>query len=114
MGITGLTSQFSGINEALPIAQYFLICRELGEAPKWPGNLASYHRVENMSYAPSIAGMTVLAASQGDCKNQAFKHCNGDVVVWRFLWNHFGQSFKVPLGALETLTEDTPSMNLAE
>ncbi|KAB8070649.1 hypothetical protein BDV29DRAFT_193889 [Aspergillus leporis] len=26
-----------GINEAIPIAQYFLICREIGEIPKWPG-----------------------------------------------------------------------------
>ncbi|KGO44678.1 hypothetical protein PEX1_040960 [Penicillium expansum] len=82
MGIIGYTPQFNGMNEVIPLAQYFLICRELGETPKWPGNLRNYHRVEDQSYAPSIADLTVWATTQEHCKDEAFNHTNGDVIFY--------------------------------
>ncbi|PLB48513.1 nucleoside-diphosphate-sugar epimerase GsfE [Aspergillus steynii IBT 23096] len=114
VGILGFTPQFGGINEAIPIAQYFLVCRELGTTPRWPGTLESYNRVEDMSYAPSIASLTVWAATQDHCGNEAFNHINGSVIVWRFLWNMFSQYFGVALDSQETPTEETAPMDMAE
>ncbi|KAJ5489905.1 hypothetical protein N7453_010730 [Penicillium expansum] len=113
MGIIGYASQYIGINEALPIAQYFLICRELGVPPKWPGSLNGYLRVENQSYAPSIADLTVWAATQECCKDEAFNHVNGDVIVWKFLWHFLADYFKTPLGSSEP-TETTEPMDMLE
>ena len=86
------------MNEALPIAQYFLICRELNQPAQWPGTYNGYHQVEGQCYAPSIADMHVWAATHDHCKNQAFNHGNGDAVVWRFLWTLFSEYFGVEIG----------------
>jgi len=97
MGIIDYTPHFNGMNEIIPIAQYFLICRELGETPKWPGNLSNYHRIEDQSYAPSIADLTVWATTQDHCKDEAFHHTNGDLILFKFLWNHLAKYFKVEI-----------------
>ncbi|KAI9041418.1 SDR family oxidoreductase [Aspergillus affinis] len=114
MAIIGYSCQYLGINETLPIAQYFLIHRELGEAPRWPGNLDSYHRVENQSYAPGIADLTIWAATQSHCRNEAFNHVNGDVIVWKFLWHLLAQYFQVPMDKFEEPTEATQPIDLVE
>ncbi|CAK44055.1 hypothetical protein M747DRAFT_357323 [Aspergillus niger ATCC 13496] len=103
-----------GINETLPLAQYFLICRELGDAPRWPGNLQSYHRVEKQSSAPGIANLTVWAATQPHCKNEVFNHDDGDVIVWKFLWHLLASYFQAPMDKFEAPTETTQSFDLAE
>ncbi|KAH8426308.1 SDR family oxidoreductase [Aspergillus melleus] len=114
-GIFGFTPQFLGMNEALPIAQYFLICRELGQSPKWPGSFNGYHQVEGQCYAPSIADMHVWAATRDNCRDQAFNHGNGDAVVWRFLWSLFGDYFGNPMDPSEAPTENGPrQLSLAE
>ncbi|KAL4878718.1 hypothetical protein BJY04DRAFT_220785 [Aspergillus karnatakaensis] len=98
-GIIGYTPQFSGMNEALPLAQYFLICRERNEPPVFPGNYAGWHQVEMQSYAPSIADMSIWASATPAARNQAFNHGNGDPVIWRFLWEYLVQYF-YPLGVV--------------
>ncbi|KAL4964290.1 SDR family oxidoreductase [Aspergillus stella-maris] len=96
-GIVGFTNQFSGMNEALLIAQYFLICRELGHSAQWPGNYNGWHQVEGQSYAPSLADMHVWAATSEQACDQAFNHGNGDAIVWRFLWTLFGRYYGVEI-----------------
>ncbi|KAJ6009000.1 nucleoside-diphosphate-sugar epimerase GsfE [Penicillium canescens] len=85
----------AGINEAVPIAQYFLICRELGEEPKWPGNLNTYHYSQDMSYSPGIADLTIFATTRDHCKDEAFNHVNGDASVGKFLWQRLGEYFNM-------------------
>ncbi|KAE8370812.1 hypothetical protein BDV27DRAFT_164979 [Aspergillus caelatus] len=114
MGIIGFSWQYLGINETLPIAQYFLICRELGEVPRWPGNLHSWYRVENQSFAPGIADLTIWAATQDKCKDEAFNHVNDDVIVWKFLWYLLADYFKVPMDKFEPPTEETKPMDMEE
>ncbi|KAI9037295.1 SDR family oxidoreductase [Aspergillus affinis] len=94
-GIVGFTPQFAGMNEAVPIAQYFLICRELGEEPKWPGSLNTYHSPQGMSYSPGIADLTIFATTRDHCKDEAFNHVNGDVLVSKFLWQRLGEHFNM-------------------
>ena len=93
---------------------YFLICRELGEAPHWPGSLTSYHRVEKQSHAPGIADLTVWAATQPQCKDQAFNHDDGDVIVWKFLWHMLADYFKAPMDKYEHPTATTKPMDMGE
>ncbi|KAJ6113426.1 hypothetical protein N7523_006743 [Penicillium sp. IBT 18751x] len=115
MGIIGFTPQFNGMNEAILLAQYFLICRELGESPVWPGNLRNFHRAEHQCYAPSIADLTVWATTHDNCQDKAFNHSNGDVIVFKFLWTHLAKYFNVRLPPSPTASaRDEPAVNLAE
>ncbi|KAJ5326862.1 uncharacterized protein MYU51_001541 [Penicillium brevicompactum] len=114
MGIIGFSWQYLGINETLPIAQYFLVCRELGEAPRWPGNLDTWLRSETQSFAPGIADLTIWAATQDACKDEAFNHVNGDVIVWKFLWYMLADYFKAPMTNFEPPTEETKTIDMAE
>ncbi|KAJ5210860.1 hypothetical protein N7491_010673 [Penicillium cf. griseofulvum] len=118
MGIIGYTPQckyLSGMNEVVPLAQYFLICRELGETPKWPGNLRNYHRVEDQSYAPSIADLTVWATTQDHCKDEAFNHTNGDVIMFKFLWTYLANHFKVDVPSYSGMPDrDEPELDMME
>ncbi|KAL4964291.1 SDR family oxidoreductase [Aspergillus stella-maris] len=114
MAIIGYSCQYLGINETLPLAQYFLICRELGEAPRWPGTLESYHRVEKQSSAPGIANLTLWAATNPQCKNEAFNHDDGDVIVWMFLWHLLAKYFQVPMDRFEPPTAATEPFDLGE
>ncbi|KAL4885959.1 hypothetical protein BJY04DRAFT_214152 [Aspergillus karnatakaensis] len=118
-GIIGFTPQFSGINSALCLAQYFLISRELRVCPRWPGNYNGWHQVEGESYAPSVADMHVWAATTESAKDQAFNHGNGDTVAWRFLWTLFAEYFGVSIAGAEpdapgSSGKQQPQVTLAE
>ncbi|KAJ6178270.1 nucleoside-diphosphate-sugar epimerase GsfE [Penicillium mononematosum] len=109
-GIVGFTPQFSGMNEVVPVAQYFLICRELGEEPRWPGNLSTYHHAQGMSYSPSIADLTIFVTSHDHCKDEAFNHVNGDVLVFKFLWKRIGEYFNVEVPSYSSTLDERKSL----
>lgn len=95
-GIIGFTPGANGMSEALTLAVYLLVCRELGQVPTFPGNKFFYNAADDASYAPSIADMSVWAATSGDkTKNEAFNHTNGDIIVWRYLWPKLGRYFGI-------------------
>lgn len=78
---------------ALTVAIYFLTCRELGQAPMFPGNRFFYNAVDDASYAPSIAEMSVWASTNELIKNEAFNHNNGGYIVWKYSWARLGEHF---------------------
>lgn len=86
----------NGMGQAITMALYFLICREMGEPAIFPGNKAFWHMVDDSSYAPGIADMSVWSSTNEQCKNEAFNHVNGDVFQWRYFWPqmaaHFGMN----------------------
>jgi hypothetical protein len=45
-----------------------------------------YNFVDDFSYAPSIADMTIWATTQEHTKNEAFNHANGDVICWKYFY----------------------------
>ncbi|KAJ5955138.1 nucleoside-diphosphate-sugar epimerase GsfE [Penicillium viridicatum] len=108
-GIVGFTPQFAGMNEAIPIAQYFLICRELGEEPKWPGNLNTYHHPQGISYSLGIADLTIFATTCEHCKDEAFNHVNGDALVSKFLWKRIGEHFNMHVPNYSHVLDGTKS-----
>lgn len=86
-------STANGMSEALTVALYFLISREIGGNGLFPGNSFFYDSIDDQSYAPSIADMTIWASTTAHCKSEAFNHCNGDVIVWRYFWPELGKYF---------------------
>ncbi|KAH7152562.1 hypothetical protein EDB81DRAFT_881530 [Dactylonectria macrodidyma] len=83
-GIVGFTRGKNGMSEALTLALYVLISKELGEVPKFPGNEYFYNSVDDDSYAPSLADLTIWATTHEHTKNEAFDHANGDTYVWKY------------------------------
>lgn len=83
---------------ALTVAIYFLICRELDQPPMFPGNKFFYNAVDDASYAPSIADMSVWASTHEHTKNHAFNHNNGDYIVWKYFWARLGEHFAMEVG----------------
>ncbi|KAK7742400.1 hypothetical protein SLS53_004546 [Cytospora paraplurivora] len=81
-----LSSKRNGMSFGLTVALYFLICKEAGVVPQFPGNKFFYNAVDDQSYAPSIADMSVWASTHEHTKNEAFSHNNGDYIVWKHFW----------------------------
>lgn len=83
-----------GMNEALTIAMYLIVCAELGEEAVMPTNQRYWEGTEDVSASSSIADLTIFASTHSNCKNQAFNHNNGDYFTWRYMWPrlaaHFG------------------------
>lgn len=81
---------------ALTLAIYMLVCREMGVPPMFPGNKFFFDQcVDDSSYAPSIADLSVWAVTDEQTKNEAFNHQNGDVFVWKQLWGKLGRYFGI-------------------
>ncbi|KAF4458635.1 NAD-dependent epimerase dehydratase [Fusarium albosuccineum] len=94
--IIGFTPSGNGMSMALTLAIYMLCCREMGQAPMFPGNKFFYNKcIDDCSYAPSIADMSVWAVTNEHAKNEAFNHMNGDVFVWKHLWTKLGRHFGI-------------------
>ena len=81
------------MSEVLTIVIYILICRELGQLANFPGNEYFWNSINDNSYAPSLADLTVFAASHENCKNKAFNYANGDIFVWKYIWRDFTAYF---------------------
>lgn len=89
------TISANGMSEVLTIIIYMLICRELGQPANFPGNEYFWNSIDDNSYAPSVADLTVFAASHENCKNEAFNHVNGDIFVWKYIWQDFAAYFGI-------------------
>lgn len=81
------------MSEALTMALYMIISRELGETPIFPGNKFFYNSSDDCSYSGGIADISVWAATQEHTKNEAFNHVNGDTYVWKYFFQRIGQYF---------------------
>lgn len=85
----------NGMSEALTLAVYMLCCREMGQVPLFPGNKFFYNCIDDVSYAPGIADMSIWAATSEHTKNEAFIHSNGDVFMWKYFWPKLGRYFGI-------------------
>jgi hypothetical protein len=85
----------NGMSEALTLALYILVCKEIGQVPLFPGNKFFYHCADDNSYAPSLAEMSIWATTHDHTRNEAFNHVNGDVFVWRYFLPKIGAYFGV-------------------
>lgn len=121
--INGFAPHANGMSEALTLAIYFLICRELNQPARFPGNEYFWNSIDDNSYAPSLADLTIYAATQEHCKDEVFNHCNGDVFVWKYLWKdaarYFGLEAPEPMfekaaGQADTLANEIDMVEWAK
>ncbi|KAL5355843.1 NAD-dependent epimerase/dehydratase [Aspergillus floccosus] len=121
--INGFAPHANGMSEALTIAIYLLICRELNQPGQFPGNEYFWNSIDDNSYSPSLADLTVWATTQEHCKNEVFNHCNGDVFVWKYLWQDVAKyfdvevpepNFKKAIGQAETLSNEIDMVEWAK
>ncbi|KAL3476549.1 hypothetical protein BJX99DRAFT_270371 [Aspergillus californicus] len=96
-GIVGFTPARNGMSEAITLALYMLICRELGEIPRFPGNKYFYEAVDDSSFAGGIADMSIWATTNEHTKNEAFNHANGDNYVWKYFFRRVGRYFDIEI-----------------
>ncbi|KAJ6031892.1 NAD-dependent epimerase/dehydratase [Penicillium herquei] len=93
--INGYAPHANGMSEVLTIVIYMLICRELGQPAKFPGNEYFWNSIDDNSYAPSLADLSVFVTSHDHCKDEAFNHVNGDVFVWKHVWQDLAAYFGI-------------------
>lgn len=91
--IIGYTSKPNGMNEALTIAIYFLINKELGTEAPMPTNSAYFNGTDDISDARLIADLSVYASTHQHCANQAFNSTNGDFFSWKYMWPRLAEWF---------------------
>ncbi|KAH6689894.1 hypothetical protein F5X68DRAFT_131409 [Plectosphaerella plurivora] len=104
--IIGHTVKPNGMNEALTLALYFLICSELGTEAAMPTNQIYFEGYDDVSDARLIADLTIWASTHEHAGNEAFNVTNGDYFSWKYMWprlaGHFGakaspdQTFRLP------------------
>lgn len=104
--IIGHTVKPNGMNEALTLALYFLVCKELNNEAIMPTNQIYFEGYDDLSDARLIADITIWASTNSRAGNEAFNVTNGDYFSWKYMWprvaNHFGasaspdQDFKLP------------------
>jgi hypothetical protein len=100
--------------EALTLALYLLICRETGEQIRFPGNEFYYNAIDDNSYAPSLAEMSIWATVNDHTKNEDFNHQNGDVFSWRWLFPRLGKYFGLDVCIIiRPLPSPSPSTSAA-
>jgi hypothetical protein len=83
-GIVGFTPAANGMSEAITLALYFLINKELGQVAAFPGNNFFWNCMDDCSSAKGIADISVWAMTQEHTKNEAFNSVNGDTYIWKY------------------------------
>jgi hypothetical protein len=106
--IIGSTDKPNGMNTALTLAMYFLVCKELGVAAPMPTNEAYWDGYDDVSYAPLIAEFSVFVSTQPKCANEAFNLTNGDYFSWRYMWPRLAEYFGVRNSEARAFSQPRP------
>ncbi|GME35299.1 Nucleoside-diphosphate-sugar epimerase [Neofusicoccum parvum] len=107
-GVVGFSPQANGMSLAVSMAVYLLIQAELSGTAPFPGNSYVLDTIEDVSYPPSMADLSVWATTQEHTKNEAFNSTIGDIFVWRYFFPKLAEYFgtklsKMPKGQIELL-----------
>ncbi|RFU33096.1 hypothetical protein B7463_g3232, partial [Scytalidium lignicola] len=107
--IIGATQKPNGMNSALTLALYFLICKELGTKAPMPTNQIFWHGLDDLAYAPLIADLSIFASTTPGCANEAFNISNGDVFSWKQMWPRVAQYFGAEADPDQKFSEPQPT-----
>jgi nucleoside-diphosphate-sugar epimerase len=81
------------MNLLMVIAVYASICRELGQPLRFPGTVAAYDALYQVTDADLLARATVWSGSEPRAAGEVFNITNGDQFRWRQLWPAFARHF---------------------
>jgi nucleoside-diphosphate-sugar epimerase len=85
----------NAMNFATTIAVYASICRETGRPFVFPGSLAQWNGLVDMTDARMLARHVEWAAMTPGAKNQAFNIVNGDIFRWNWMWDRVAGWFGI-------------------
>jgi len=83
------------MNLANLIAVYASLCKELKVPFRFPGSLAAYHVLVNVTDATLLAQAMAYVSTHEECNEEIFNVTNGDVFRWSQLWPRFAEYFGV-------------------
>ncbi|MFW3170068.1 SDR family oxidoreductase [Geodermatophilus sp. CPCC 206100] len=81
------------MNLLMVIAVYAAISRELGQPLRFPGSLAAYDALYQVTDAELLARATVWAGGEPAADGEVYNVTNGDQVRWRHLFPAFARAF---------------------
>ncbi|SOD98656.1 SDR family oxidoreductase [Blastococcus haudaquaticus] len=88
------------MNLLMVIAVYAAIAKALGQPLRFPGSLAAYDALYQVTDAELLARATVWAGGEPRADGEIFNVTNGDQVRWRHLFpafaRHFGMEYAEP------------------
>ena len=88
------------MNLLMAIAVYAAVSRELGQPLRFPGTVAAYDALYQVTDAELLARAAVWSGSDPAAAGEIFNITNGDFFRWRQLWpafaKHFGMEYAEP------------------
>ncbi|KAL2312031.1 Epimarase [Schizosaccharomyces pombe] len=102
-------SKGSYMNEAFTIALYALVCRELHEPFRFPGNEKFYLGFDDISYSKLIADFQLWMTFKAECSEEKFNIVNGDIHSWSRTWPKIAEYFGVEVPKNQFATDFTLS-----
>ena len=85
------------MNLLMVIAVYAAISKELGQPLRFPGSLAAYDALYQVTDAELLARATVWAGQEPRADGEVYNVTNGDQLRWRQLWPRFARHFGMEL-----------------
>lgn len=86
------------MNLIMCFGTYAAICKELGMPLKYPGELAGFEAINQVTDSGLLARMTVWAATSKNAANEIFNITNGDGFRYANLWKGWADFFGMDVG----------------
>lgn len=80
------------------IGAYAAVLRELGQPLHFPGSIARWQAMMEVTDATLLADAIAFVATQPRAANRAYNVSNGDVLTWARLWPRIAESFGMRVG----------------
>ncbi|RDW63124.1 uncharacterized protein DSM5745_10235 [Aspergillus mulundensis] len=114
--VVGFCPEAPASSPALTLALYYIICKAINETPHIPDSRYAYYTLQENSYAPSLAAMTIWASTTHAAANKTIQHANGDQFYWRYLFPRVGEHYDltVPETSASTATDSIAARPCAQ
>jgi len=85
------------MNLVTVLAVYGSMCKELGIPFRFPGTVEAFTKLLEVVDVDVLSKGMVFAATNPQCKNEAFNISNGDIFRWQNVWPKLAQFFGLEL-----------------
>ena len=85
----------NAMNMGTTLAVYASLCREAGRPFTFPGSMAQWSGLTDMTDARQLARQLLWATETDAAHNEAFNIVNGDVFRWEWMWGRIAEWFGV-------------------
>lgn len=85
----------NAMNMGTTLAVYATLCRETGRPFRFPGSVAQWSGLTDMTDAGQLARHMLWATETAAAHDQAFNIVNGDVFRWQWMWGRIADWFGI-------------------